>query len=185
MRSLRNPFRSRSRPQPMIVETIASPGSYRVSVQVVENFFNPRAEGPKKPQRIGFADLTVFAPEVLAQPDAKPLKVADGDEIGNVDITIPTRLLHSLTGTVTRGGRPVAGITLSLEALGDRVLPTGAVSMVDGSFRFDLLPDGEYTLVAKTYNSGKAISSTRVPVQLSGSDAVDLMIDMAMGAAKQ
>ncbi len=57
--------------------------------------------------------------------------------------------------------------------------------MVDGSFRFDLLPDGEYTLVAKTYNSGKAISSTRVPVQLSGSDAVDLMIDMAMGTAKQ
>lgn len=160
-------------------------GNYRVSVQVSENFFDPRVEGPQKTQRIGFADLTVFAPEALAPSDAKLFKVADGDEIGNVDITVPTRLLHSLAGTVTRGGRPVAGITVYLEGLDKRVLPTGAVSMADGVYRFDLLPDGDYSLVAKTYSSGKAISSTRVPVQLHGSDVVDLMIDLETSAAKQ
>jgi hypothetical protein len=160
------------------------PGNYRVSVRVVENFFDPRAKAPQETERIGFADLTVFAPEMLNQSDAKLFKVAEGDEISNVDITVPTELLHSLSGIVTRGGRPVAGITLSLEDQDNRVLQTGALSMLDGSYHFDLLPDGEYTVIAKNPGPEKIVSSRRVSVQLHGTDVMDLMIDLSVGAAR-
>ncbi len=160
------------------------PGTYRVSVRITENFFDPRAEVPQETQRLGFADLNVFAPEMLAQSDAKLLKIADGDEIRDVDITVPTRLLHTLSGIVTRGGRPVAGISLSLEKQGNHILSTGALSMLDGFYQFDLLPDGEYTLVAETSGSGKAASKTRVSVQLHGSDVTDVVMDLATGAGR-
>lgn len=165
-------------------------GNYRVSVRVVESFFAKRMGGPQiatvVPQRTGLADLTAFAPEVLTQSDAKLIKVTDGDEVINVDITIPTRLLHSLAGTATRAGEPAAGVSLSLERDGKRVVQmSDALSMPNGSFQFDLLPDGEYTLVAKTYSSGKAASSNRVSVQLHGSDVMDTVMDLATGTGKQ
>jgi hypothetical protein len=56
--------------------------------------------------------------------------------------------------------------------------------MLDGSYQFDLLPDGEYTLIAKTFGSGKAASKTRVSVQLHGSDATDVVMDLATGAGR-
>jgi hypothetical protein len=78
------------------------PGNYRVSVRVVENFFGTSLGGPQKvtvvPQRTGLADLTVFVPEGLTLSDAKQVKLADGDELTAVDITVPTRLLHSVAG---------------------------------------------------------------------------------------
>ena len=165
------------------------PGNYRVSVRVAESFFGTRLGGLEKvtvvPQRTGVADLTVFVPEVLAPPDAKTIKVADGDEASSIDIMIPTRLLHSLTGTITRGGEPLAGVSVSLEVEGNRVTQSDALSMPNGSFQFDLLPDGSYSVIAKTYSSGKATSSARVSVQLHGSDATDLVVDLPRGVAKQ
>jgi hypothetical protein len=165
------------------------PGNYRVSVRVVENFFGTSLGGPQKvtvvPQRTGLADLTVFVPEGLTLSDAKQVKLADGDELTAVDITVPTRLLHSVAGTVTRGGEPVAAISLSLETEGNRVTVSDALSMADGSFRFDLLPDGNYTLVASTYSLGKATNSTRLPVQLHGNDVTELLLSLPMDKAKQ
>lgn len=165
------------------------PGNYRVSVRVAENFFSARLGGPQKvtvvPQRTGLADLTVFAPEVLTLSDAKPIKIADGDDISNVDITIPSRLLHSLAGTVVRGGEPVAGVSLILENGGNRVQTSDALSMPNGSFQFDLIPDGDYSVIVTSYSSGTKTNSTRVSVQLHGGDVMDLVIDLEIGTARQ
>jgi hypothetical protein len=159
------------------------PGSYRISARVTENFFDPNKEAPESAQRIGFADLIVFAPEALSLSEAKQFKIADGDEINFVDITIPTSLLHSITGTVTRGGKPAPGITLSLERADGVEVSTGAVSMADGFYRFDLLPEGGYTLIAKTNIHGGG--TTKVPVLLNGSDVSDLTVDLEMRTAAQ
>jgi hypothetical protein len=86
---------------------------------------------------------------------------------------------------VTRGGEPVAAISLSLETEGNRVTVSDALSMADGSFRFDLLPDGNYTLVASTYSLGKATNSTRLPVQLHGNDVTELLLSLPMDKARQ
>ena len=158
------------------------PGTYRVSVRVVEQFFGAIPGGPQLvtvvPQRTGLADLTVFVPEVLVPSDAKPIRIVGGDELTNVDIAIPTRLLRTLAGTVTRGGQIVANVNLSLEAGGKPVGVSSALSMPDGSFEFDLLPDGTYTLIASTYDSGRKTGSTRIPVLLQGSDIPNLVVDL-------
>jgi hypothetical protein len=161
------------------------PGSYRLSVRLTENFFSAKPGGPQLvtivPQRTGSADLTVFAPEALEQDDAKLIKVADGDEATDADISIPTRLLHSIGGTVTQSGAPLAGASISLESQGHRLLNFDALSMPDGSYQFDLLPPGNYTVIARMYIPGRASegsASGRITTQLHDSDVMDADVDI-------
>ena len=165
------------------------PGNYRVSVRVSESFFGTKLGGPQQvtvtPQRTGIADLTIFVPEVLKASEAKVIKVRDGDEVGDADIRVPTGHLHALAGIVSRQGEPVAEVSFRFESDGTRVVQSDALTMPNGSFRFDLLPDGNYTVTAKTYRLGKETSSRTVSVQLHGSDVNDLLIDLAGGTGKQ
>lgn len=164
------------------------PGDYRVSVRVAESFFGTKLGGPQQvtvfPQRTGIADLIVFVPEALKPSEAKVIKVRNGDEIGDTDITIPTGRLHSLAGIVNRHGEPLAGVSVSIETEGSRVVQSDALSMPNGSFQFDLLPDGNYSVIAKTYSSGKETSSRTVSTQIHGSDVTDLVMDVATGTGK-
>jgi hypothetical protein len=168
------------------------PGSYRLSVRITENFFSAKPGGPQQvtvlPQRTGLADLTVFASEALEQGDAKLIKVADGDEAADADITIPTRLLHSIGGTVTQSGVPLAGASISLESQGHRIQNSDALSMSDGSYQFDLLPPGNYTVIARTFIRGQASersASGQLTMQLRNSDVMDADVDIPTQTPKQ
>lgn len=141
------------------------PGSYRLSVGLSEGFFNVHLSGTSvtmSAQRPGIANLTVFAPEALAEADAKLVRVADGDEIADVDITIPSRNLHALGGTVTQNGAPLAGASISVQRDGRAKQGFDAVSDEDGVYRFDLLPPGGYTIRVK-YPSGNVGTVTGSP----------------------
>jgi hypothetical protein len=80
---------------------------------VVESFFGTKLGGPQQvtvfPQRTGIADLIVFVPEALKPSEAKLIKVRDGDEIGDSNITIPTGRVQSLAGLVPPPGEPRCG----------------------------------------------------------------------------
>ena len=161
------------------------PGKYRLSTVLKEGFFGLKSGSAEKiviePQRSGVAQLTVFAPEALKETAAKTIAVQDGDEITDADITVPARLLHSISGTVTQGGAPTGGVDISLQRQDDSVQDYESISMPDGSYRFDLLSPGTYTIRAKPM--GPSVSDLRpllgqVNIQLIDTDVLDANIDL-------
>jgi hypothetical protein len=153
-------------------------GMYRVSLRITEAYFAAGFENGKvhlQPERPGTAELIVFAPEALDDSNARIISVNDGDEITDADITVPTRILHSIAGTVTERGAPASSVTITLERKGGSMLDCSAISMPDGSYRFDLLPSGSYILRAKDTVSSSAGETF---VQILDSDVLDSNIDL-------
>jgi hypothetical protein len=73
--------------------------------------------------------------------------------------SVPSAAAGALHGTVTDAstGRPVAGATVRVRELGRR-----DVSHADGSFHFDALPPGGYTLAAERIGYAPGKRSVRV-----------------------
>lgn len=160
-------------------------GTYRIGVRLNESYYHVFLSDGKiavRPTRAGAGELTVFAPDALAESDGKLVKVGDGDEVADIDITIPMRLLHSISGTVTQGGAPLAGAAdVTIFRQGKRVGTSEAMSLPDGSYRFDLLPAGSYAVKAQypagAQSSGRGASG-KISVQVSDSDVPDANIDL-------
>ena len=157
------------------------PGKYQISLRITEGYL--RASRGKDgavrldPERPGTADLTIYAPESLSAGDARTIEVKDADEITDADITVPSRILHSIGGYVTDGGSPRAGMLVSLQLQGSAVQHPNGVTMPDGSYRFDLLPSGTYILrVLRTETPTDTVSSTSV--QLVDSDILGANIEL-------
>lgn len=157
-------------------------GMYRLSIRISEAYFGVKAanRGDMQivPVRSGTGELIVYAPEALDQANARVIEVKDRDEITDADITIPTRLLHSIAGIVTEYGAPRAGMAISFQRVGAPVEPYNAVSLSDGSFRFDLLPSGTYTLRAFPTAGSLGTASGETTVQLQDADILDAIIDV-------
>ncbi|WP_165420359.1 carboxypeptidase-like regulatory domain-containing protein [Edaphobacter modestus] len=163
-------------------------GSYRLSVRLAEAYFDalPSA-GPNgievklRPQRVGTAELTVYAPSATEISDAKLVEVRDGDEVSDSNISIPMGRLHSITGTVVSSGRAVPGAEVSIQREGNEVQPSGALSDENGSFRFDLLPGGSYILVAtpsRISDSGDWTGVGRTTILINDRDVADAVIQV-------
>ena len=154
-------------------------GKYRISLRIAEAFFSAQigkhGEVHVQPERPGTAELEVYAPESFNEASARTFDLHDGDEITDADITVPMRLLHSVAGVVTRGGAPVAGFPITLERKGESMLEYSAVSMPDGSYRFDLIPKGNYIVRAKDASSS---SVGETSIQITDSDILDANIDI-------
>jgi hypothetical protein len=166
-------------------------GKYRLSAQITESFlYTTRAKSGNvllEAMRTGTGSLIVYAPEALAPSDARVISIGDGDEIADADLNIPLRLLHSISGTITVGGIPMPGV--SIKAKGEHTDPSGsdAMSTADGSYRFDLLPSGTYTIAATVYDSAKPPRPAvvqKITVQLGEEDLTDADLEILPSAPK-
>jgi hypothetical protein len=165
-------------------------GTYRLSVHLTESYFVASVTSQSgndvtlKPQRPGTAELTVFAPATIESAQAKLVDLREGDEVPDSDITIPLRTLHSIVGTVVQGGNPVSGAVISIQRHGQEVQPLNAISDVNGSFRFDLLPADTYLLQA-TYPElagvPKGHGKGQATVVVGDSDVVDAVVQIGSG----
>jgi hypothetical protein len=176
-------------------------GTYRVGVQLSESFYEAQVGAgghvDLRPTRSGVAHLNVFASEALTKDKARLVSIGDGDELADDDINIPTRLLHTISGTVTLNGNALEGALLTVQPQGGEPQDYESISTTDGSYRFDLLASGSYTVTAKYPNpatssltsigatgavaaqpTGKAAVRTRT-VQLLDADVTDANIDMS------
>jgi len=170
------------------------PGKYRISVRYSDSFLEGKDYGNGnhglEAQRAGLTELTVYAPEALEESDAKLIDLQNDDEITDADITVPTRLLHSIGGTVTHNGAPAGNVALSLRRQGGPVQAHlhEAITMPDGSYRFDLLPPGNYTIRAKPTSWAspalKALFGQR-SLQLTDADLLDANIDLNAKATEK
>jgi hypothetical protein len=91
----------------------------------------------------------------------------------------------SIGGTVTAGGRPVAGAEVALGAAGEAGFSRGpfgsgqsTLTGEGGRFRFDRLPPGRYSLSAAL----RSQSSTPAEAVLTGEEAQEVTLALAEGA---
>jgi hypothetical protein len=129
-------------------------GKYQVSIHLTEAYLDvsvsSKNEVSMHARRVGTADLQVFAPESLTETDAKQISVRDGDDLRDIDITVPMRKLHSISGKILEAGqKPASGVSISLQPQGKKAMSFEAISDAAGAYRFDLLPSGTYSVKAK------------------------------------
>lgn len=110
--------------------------------------------------------LMTFYPSAASPKGATVLKLAAGDERGDVDITIPERDLRTVAGIVRarRDRAPVANARVSIVRREDPVgavanveamysvgdfMPNSTTTDAEGRWEFREIPDGPYTVVVK------------------------------------
>jgi hypothetical protein len=165
-------------------------GKYLLQIRTTESFYVVVPSGGMPvaiPTRAGTGELTLFAPEALTKTDAKLVSIGDGDELQGVDIVLPMRKLHSIGGTVTQGGVAVSRSWLNVLRDGKKAMNYSAMTTPDGSYRFDLLPSGAYTVEA--YSPGSEDSDVHairktITVQLGDDDVLDANLDLPTQAPK-
>lgn len=163
-------------------------GKYRLHVRLAEAYFDAfPVTGPNgidvklRPQRVGTAELTVYAPSATDMSNAKLVEVTDGDEISDSNITIPMSRLHSITGTVIKNSRILPGARVTIQREGQGVRHSEAISDDNGSFRYDLLPGASYSLVATPSGiseNGNWTGEGRTTILVNDHDVVDAVIQV-------
>lgn len=107
--------------------------------------------------------LDIYSGNAMRQRDAKPIKVAEGEESTLNDIEVPLTRLHAISGTVLEGatGRTVNAATLSIRYPDDDTeLVSTKVGKDDNAFHFLYVPEGEYTLKV---TDARDVTRTEIP----------------------
>jgi hypothetical protein len=155
-------------------------GEYIVQARLIASSlgtsgFNPITTGSGSnalAARMGLR-LTVYSGNALRLADAKPISVRIGDERSGMDIIMPLRALHSISGHVLAkaDAHPVNAGTVELTGQDDAGKPDSSVHFVaniqsDGSFRFDYVP-GPGTFTLKTSHAQDATTTSTKQVLAS------------------
>jgi hypothetical protein len=168
-------------------------GKYRVEVRLTEGVYEVTTIANlgggnflAAPVRSGNGSLTVFAPDALTESGAKIVSVGDGDELSDIDITVPMSRLHSISGTVTQGGAPLVMAALTIYRGGKQLDNSDVITTPEGSYRFELLPRGTYTIEARypiptlaqrRNHTGHSVTR-KITVQVMDDDVLDANIDI-------
>jgi hypothetical protein len=158
-------------------------GKYRISVRVTNHGFNVNDAELK---RLGGADLTVYPPDTLKQSETKLVDVDPSDEITGVDITIPLGKLHSVRGFVTNAGAPLENARVELlpqtetTAAPSQQQHPETLTLPDGSYRFELIPSGTYTIRVRYTAKGASTrtASRQIAVTVIDNDVLDANVDL-------
>ncbi len=190
------------------------PGTYKVSLQITEAFFSVKLVNGSvimNAARPGIAGLQTWAPDVLSDSDARLVKVTEGAETDGIDLAVPTRKVHSISGMVTQGGVPLSGASVQIVPSGKKpgtkdasAFRSDALTLKDGSYRFDLLPQGPYIVRATIYSQPatgglsvigeakppqtsevKPLQRGEAAVTLGETDLEDVDIDLPAAAASR
>ena len=105
-----------------------------------------------------------------------------GDEATGADIQVPVVGMHRVSGIVTaqQDGHPLARASVQLRLSSGDNGTISAMTASDGSFTFNAVPDGQFTLLVlnaydPTTHAGYA--STGQAVEVSGTDVTDVVVN--------
>jgi hypothetical protein len=111
--------------------------------------------------------VPVFHPNVTSQPEATPVTVNAGDDIGGIDIALGLVSAITIEGRIVRpDGAPPTGIRLSISGAGNRMpvsFTTAAPVLTtrpgqDGRFKYSSIAPGAYTITAVSQDGLYAVS---------------------------
>lgn len=107
-------------------------------------------------------NLVVYSGNTFVRSDAKAFSVNVGDDRPGVDLIIPDRKLHSIVGHVyAKSDDHTLNVgDISLTSKEEPTLALTAAVRDDGSFRYNYLPSGTYTLKVKNAADGQTTGST-------------------------
>ena len=128
---------------------------------IVSASFMPDAVRVAPPQQVnaiqfrsGGTPLTIYAPRATTTSAAALVSVKAGSERSGVDITLPIHALHNITGTVSSATHSITGGQISLTGLDDPDFHNNTQINDDGSFQFNFIPEGRYTLDVRNATDG-------------------------------
>jgi hypothetical protein len=106
-------------------------------------------------------NLTVYTGNTFRRADAKTFTLSSGEEHSGVDIVIPSRSLHNIVGHVTAktDGHPLNSGDVSLSCKDNPTLHLKAAIRDDGSFHYEYLPAGVYTIKVDEAEDSKTTGS--------------------------
>jgi len=126
-------------------------GTYRVSaVQSVGGSMGPEMGDGFGEMLGGVSDsgaLHFYSGDTIHKTAAKKYELRSGDEVADIDITIPETLFHRVSGSVhAMNGEAIGMATLRLTDAADETLVFSSKLRQDGTFEFPTVPPGTYML---------------------------------------
>lgn len=123
----------------------------------------------------GPAMIPIFYGNTLHRAEAKLVEVKAGDERGGLDIQIPASTLRIVSGTVqsAEDGHGLGRAAVSLSLAGEGGESINAISAADGSFHFNSVQDGKFSV--------SAAGGPNVDIEVKGTDVTGLVINVPTG----
>ncbi len=124
----------------------------------------------------------VYYGNTIALQSAKKLDLHSGDEVTGVDIVVPALGMHRVSGVVVaqQDGHSLARASVQLRLSSGEGVTLSATTGSDGSFTFDAVPDGKFSLqVSNAYDAAThtGYSSAAQPFEVNGTDVADMVVD--------
>lgn len=101
----------------------------------------------KIPRTPNLGLLAIYYGDAFIEKDAKTIRLTEGEEYSEADITIDLSKLHTISGSlVNRSGQPINSGKVALYTADGTVIDIAFVSEEDATFYIDLVPEGAYIL---------------------------------------
>lgn len=102
-------------------------------------------------------NLAVYSGDTFSRANAKTVHLTSDDELPGVDITVPSRALHNISGHVyAKSDSHTLNVgNVALTSKDNPALTLTAAIRDDGSFLFECLPAGTYTVKIQTAADGR------------------------------
>ena len=126
------------------------PGEYLLQITLALNnvYVSSVLDDSRSMAMVTGYSLSFYSGDVARKDKAKSIKLTQGERRDGTDLTVPLSKLHRVAGTLTdqRSGHTVNAGDVALKFTDGTELVTTHVDPDDGTFHFDFVPEGEYTL---------------------------------------
>ena len=101
----------------------------------------------KVPRTHDLGLLAVYYGDAFLEKEAKTIRLTEGEEYSEADITIGLSKLHTISGSlVNRSGQPINSGKVALFTADGTAVDVAFVSEDDATFYIDLVPEGAYII---------------------------------------
>jgi hypothetical protein len=127
----------------------------------------------------------IYYGNTIERSTAKKVDLHAGDEVPGTDIQIPATGMHRVSGVVEsqQDGHALSRASVQLRlSSGDAAATISATTATDGTFVFNAVPDGKFTVqISNAYDPSTrtGYTSSGQALEVNGTDVSDLVVNAA------